>query len=225
MTRLFYRGFLICAVLFFSLASTGAYFTDSVSVSGNSFSTGTWVTPPGPSPSVGVVINELMWMGSVGHTADEWIELRNMTSAPIDLSGWKLSKNTGSETLMLTLPAGANIPADGYYLISNYSSTNVSSALNATPDYVTTSVDLSNSALQIKLYNGAIDPANLIDTAGNGGVPLAGNNGANKESMSRNSTPGDGTQAASWYTDTISNGTIYWDSADGNYGTPGGPNA
>ena len=33
-----------------------------------------------------VVINEVMWMGSSSHTADEWIELRNMTSHDIDFS-------------------------------------------------------------------------------------------------------------------------------------------
>lgn len=208
-------------MLFTTVSYTAAYFSDSAVVNGNTFSTGNWVVPP---PSVPVVINELMWMGSVGHSSDEWIELKNMTANPIDLSGWKLSRNSGIETLMLTLPAGANIPANGYYLISNYSSSNTSSALNVTPDYIITSVDLSNSALQIKLYNGPLAPANLIDTAGNGAVPLAGSNSTNKQSMSRNVTPGDGTQGTNWYTDINSNGLIYWDSVDGNYGTPRNPN-
>lgn len=224
MGKLVNKWFLIAAMFFVGVAYTGAYFSDSVSVSGNTFTAGTWATPPTP-PSQDVVINEVMWMGSVGYTSDEWIELKNITSAPVDLSGWKLSKNTGTEVLMLTLSAGASISANGYYLISNYSSASASSALNITPDYVTTSVDLSNSVLQIKLYNGAIDPVNLVDTAGGGGAPLAGINGANKESMSRNSTPGDGTVSGSWYTDTTSNSATYWDSDNGNYGTPGGPNA
>jgi len=209
----------VFGILLTTSFATNSYYSDQVAVSDNQFSTGDWHIPEAK-----VVINELMWMGSVGHKADEWIELKNLTSSPIDLSGWKLSKNTGTETLMLTLPAGANIPADGYYLISNCSDISASSALNTASDYVTTSVDLSNSALQIKLYNGTIDLANLIDTAGNGGTPLAGGNGANKESMSRNSTPGDGMQTANWYSDTVSNGTTYWDSVDGNYGTPRGPN-
>jgi len=47
-----------------------------------------------------VVINEIMWMGSVGNSNDEWIELRNMTDADINLSGWKID-GAGSEPAQL----------------------------------------------------------------------------------------------------------------------------
>ncbi len=212
----------VFGVIIISGASySSASFFDNETSQGNLFTAASWPVEP---ESARVVVNELMWMGSVGHTADEWIELRNMTSTSVDLSGWTLSKNTGVETIMLTLPAGASIPAGGYYLVSNYSNENASSSLNVAPNYFTASVDLSNSALQIKLYNGIIEPANLIDTAGNGGTPLAGINSTSKKSMSRNPIPNDGTQASNWFTDVSSNGTIYWDVEDNNYGTPGGSN-
>jgi hypothetical protein len=214
-------GTIVFVLLAICSASTASILTSRTTLDDNTFSAGVWSVGPAQGD---VVINEMMWMGSIGHTADEWIELRNTTSAPIDLSGWELSNNTGTETLMLTLPGGAIIPANGYYLIANYSDANTSSALNVAPDYVTTSVDLSNTALQIKLYDGAVGSADIIDTAGNGSIPLGGSNGANKQSMSRNPTSGDGTQAINWYTDATSNTIIYWDSVDGNYGTPGGPN-
>ncbi len=232
MTKKVRALFIALSVIFIGGVFSGAYFSDSVNVSGNSFTVGVWNPTPTPSPSPtaspaagDVVINELMWMGSVGHTADEWIELRNLTSSPVDLSGWTISKNTGAESLMLTLPEGSIINGSGYYLISNYSDTSASSSLNITPDYVTTSVDLSNEVLQIKIYSGEIDPAKLVDTAGNGGLPLAGINSSTvKQSMSRHLTPNDGTQAESWFTDITNNSTTYWDVEDGNYGTPGGPN-
>lgn len=210
--------YLLYSIALIGAGCSAAYFSDNQSSADNSITAGAWVvTPP-------VVINELMWMGSVGHTADEWVELKNMTAAPIDLSGWKLSKNTGTEISMLTLPTGASIEADGYYLISNYAATNTSSALSVIPNYVTTSVDLSNTDLQIKLYAGAIDPLKLIDTAGNGGLPLAGANGTKKQSMSRNLAPGDGILSSNWFTDTVSNSVLFWDTVDGNYGTPGKSN-
>ena len=39
-----------------------------------------------------VVINELMWSGTSKSTADEYIELRNLTDGKVDLSGWSLTR-------------------------------------------------------------------------------------------------------------------------------------
>lgn len=221
--------FVPMSVIFISAIFIGAYFSSSVSSSGNTFSTGSWVTP---IVAGDVVINELMWMGSVegviNHTSDEWIELRNTKNYPIDISGWQLTrKSSGAEGLMLTIPNGKSIAANGFFLISNYVKSSSSSQLNADSDLVDADVNLANSALQIKLYKGDwSNVAGLIDIADDGvGVPLAGVNlTGEKRSMSRNTTSGDGTQATSWHTDTTSNGLIYWKAVNGNYGTPGGSN-
>ena len=149
-----------------------------------------------------VVINELMWMGSSASSADEWIELRNVTDQTVDLSNWTLTKkSSGVEVPMLTIPSGKNILPGGIVVISNYANTNANSALNVVPDVVTTDVALSNSALQIKLY----DPTQkLIDVADDGaGNPLAGAFDSAKKvyaSMERNLVPGDGTLVSSWHT-------------------------
>lgn len=37
-----------------------------------------------------VIINEVAWMGSLAGYADEWIELKNISSDPVDLAGWQL---------------------------------------------------------------------------------------------------------------------------------------
>ncbi len=148
-----------------------------------------------------VVINELLWMGSSASSADEWIELRNTTDQSIDLSNWQLTKkSSGAEVAMLTIPAGKTVAAGGLFVIANYANTNANSTLNVVPDYVTTDVALSNSALQIKLYDSAHA---LIDTADDGvGNPLSGAYDSAKKlyaSMERNPVPGDGTQASNWH--------------------------
>ncbi len=150
-----------------------------------------------------VVINELLWMGSDRSSSDEWIELRNLTTAPIDLTGWQLTKHSGgAEVPMLTFPNGT-IAAQGYFLIANYSETHANSALDITPDLVTSDVALANSALQITLYDAA---GVLIDRADDGsGNPLSGvyDNAAEKYiSMERNRVPGDGQLAQSWHPNT-----------------------
>lgn len=162
-----------------------------------------------------IVINELMWSGSTLSTADEWIELRNNTSNPIDLSGWQITRNTGTERLMLTIPSGT-IPANGYFLIANYGRDN--SRLDVVPDLVTTAVSLSNDNLKITLYDGG---GNLIDTANDGGKPFAGDN-TNKYSMERNSIFGDGRSLDNWHTALTSVG---FDPEATEKGTPGSANS
>ena len=127
---------------------------------------------------------------------------------------------------MLEIPTG-NIPANGYFLISNFSKDN--SRINVDPHLVDSSVALRNRNLQIKLYKGNWqDSSNLIDTADDGqGRPLAGWHGFLFHlSMERDDVPGDGTLASSWHTclDFV-NSRIYWDPGDKfNLGTPGAQN-
>lgn len=170
-----------------------------------------------PIVSGNIVVNELAWAGSSISTADEWIELRNRTNANVDVSGYQITKRSGgNEVLMLTIPNGKWIPANGYFVISNYDAPQ--SAINIIPDYVTTAVDLSNTTLQVKLYNGTWNNGTtLLDTGGNAGAPLAGTN-TPKASMARNSTPGDGTQAANWHTSLVS---INFDPGITDLGSPG----
>lgn len=173
-----------------------------------------------------VVINELMWMGSAASSYDEWIELRNMTSSEINLSNWditKYTKETGepeyTEKIMLTIPAGKTIAANGYFLISNYASNNSNIADGITPDVVDASVSLSNTKLQIKLYDGTWnDGGTLIDTADDGvGDPPKGSNETPKKSMARKDTPGDGTDPDNWFT---ANTRWGWDTGAEEWGTP-----
>jgi len=160
-----------------------------------------------------VVINELMWSGSFVSGQDEWLELRNMTNREIDLSNYQLTGITGEEEkAMITISEEYAIPANGYFLVSNY--TEDSSALAFAPNMVSSSLSLSNSALQIKLYDQA---GLLIDTAGDGEKPLAGDN-TNKCSMERNPVPGDGTSGENWHTARESKG---FDPDSKEKGTPG----
>ncbi len=171
-----------------------------------------------------VVINELMWMGSSASSADEWIELRNLTDQAVDISGWSLTKrSSGADVPMLTIPTGKSILPNGYFLISNYVNTSANSTLNVVPDVVNTDVALSNSALQIKLYN---VNQQLVDMADDGvGNPLAGSYDSAKKmyaSMERNPIPGDGTIAQNWH--TASRGTGFKLNAT-ELGTPGTVNS
>lgn len=151
------------------------------------------------APNNQIVINELMWTGSKISSSDEWIELENLTDQDIDLSGWKIKYPNDNE--MVSISSGT-IPANGYFLIANSDESHQysggESILAVVPDYIDSGVSLSNENLQIKLID---QDDNLIDTAGNGDKPLAGNNDK-KYSMERNDIIADGTLAPSWHTAT-----------------------
>lgn len=172
-----------------------------------------------------IVINELAWAGSSTSTADEWIELRNRTSSPINLEGWDITMDSGpAEAVMVTLPAGAQIPANGYYLISNFD--DATSTLNVVPDYIDASVSLNNSNLQVSLYDGTWgDPGVIrVDVAGDYSAPFAGNNTAASEryTMERNRVVESGDIASSWHTAATSVG---YDALSTERGTPGSLNS
>lgn len=153
-----------------------------------------------------VVFSELMWMGSHASSSDEWMELKNTTDGNIDLVSWQITYlKDGVETLMLKIPQGI-IPAGGYFLISNnaedYQFTDGQSILNVDPDLVDSSVTLSNSNLQLQLYDGQWNDDRLpIDIVGDGGTPLKGDN-ANKISMERIFPCGEGNLPESWQNST-----------------------
>jgi len=48
--------------------------------------------------------------------SDDWFEIYNPTSQPVDLSGWKLS-DTPVTPALFTIPSGWSIPANGYLLV------------------------------------------------------------------------------------------------------------
>lgn len=198
-------------------------------------------TDPLSDPNINpgdVVINELMWMGTSGSTADEYLELRNMTDRIIDISGWQLTKLvSGTEGLMLTIPTGKEIPKHGYFLIANFNKS--ASRINIESNLIDNDLVLVNNNLQIKLYDGnwtgyhpfpLPSSTQLIDTVDNGeGAPAAGQYDAGSNiyySMERDDTPGVGTRADVWHTiyDDSAVMHAYWDSGSLEKGTPGAPN-
>ena len=64
-----------------------------------------------------VVISEFRVRGPNG-AADEFVELYNLTNAPINIGGWKIngSNNAAGVSTRLTITANTMIPAHGHFL-------------------------------------------------------------------------------------------------------------
>ena len=151
-----------------------------------------------------VIINELMWMGSATSTADEWVELKNNTASGVDLDGCRLIKKNGDTIADLE---GYSIDTDGYLVVSRKS--REESNIDTVTQDILSYLALSNTELKIELYCGSV----LIDTAGDGSVPLAGDNGDQKKSMQK---CGD-----DWEDALVGGEVNNWDANTTDFGTPG----
>ena len=119
-----------------------------------------------------VVISEVLWAGSSLSTADEWLELVNISEETVSLAGWTITKRAsdGSDTTMISFPEDTQIQAGQYFLISNYDSE--SSTLTVSPDLISTAVSLANSKLYLQLLDAE---GEVIDAVDDGtGAPFAG---------------------------------------------------
>ncbi|WP_375770547.1 lamin tail domain-containing protein [Archangium gephyra] len=130
-----------------------------------------------------VVISEISGRGpSTGSTSpnvqqDEFVELYNPSSEPVDLSGWKLQYKSAGGTSFGTsntyaIPEGKSIPAYGYFLIAhgNFRGT-------VTPD-ATHAIDMSGSAGAVRIgkpeVGASLDDPNAVDTLGYGTTAVGG---------------------------------------------------
>lgn len=184
-----------------------------------------------PKPG-SIVINEIMWMGSNDDTFDEWIELRNMTPAPFDLSGFQITNagNAGASFILDDPKHTVNniiLAPYGYFLISEFDETK--SAVDVKPDIVgNNTMMLSNPGATPITYQLKDKDLKVIDTAvvtGNVGYDGQGQYGKPDKSMERNAKPDVGTNDKNWH-------TAYWhENWDGdpyqtkNWGTPRAPNS
>lgn len=108
-----------------------------------------------------VAINEIAWMGTTVSTANEWIELRNTTGAPIDLAGWSLNAVDGTPAIALA----GTIPAGGFFLLERTSDDTIP---GLAADLIYTGA-LENGGEILELRDGAGLPIDSVDgwSAGN----------------------------------------------------------
>ncbi|MDP4009273.1 MAG: helix-hairpin-helix domain-containing protein, partial [bacterium] len=155
-----------------------------------------------------VVINEITWMGTNVSTADEWIELYNPGSTPVDLSGWKLEAEDGTPSINLQ----GTISAGGFFLLER---TNNETVSDITADLVYTGA-LEDAGENLRLYN---SEGALTDWVNASSGWFAGKK-EGRISMERIDAEKSGSDPANWHSNIIvvRNG----EDADGNpiNGTP-----
>src|SRR5436190_18219066 len=61
----------------------------------------------------GVVVNEIMYHPPSTNLSEQWFELFNTATNPVDLSGWKTSKG-----VEFAFPTNTILPGDGYLVVA-----------------------------------------------------------------------------------------------------------
>jgi hypothetical protein len=78
--------------------------------------------PPPPPPAEGLLISEVYYDVDAEHgaeSANEWVEIHNLGDAPADVSDFTLADGASSDVL----PEGTMIPAGGYLIVTNSTTT------------------------------------------------------------------------------------------------------
>ena len=128
-----------------------------------------------------VLIGEVQWSGSSRSTADEWLELWNVSDVPVPLAGWSL---VGASENPIYFSSSHILYPQQTLLVANYSATTTDKTLltNQVIAVATSSLSLSNDHLLIELR----DASGLLrDSAGTGVKPPAGATSPTNTSMIR----------------------------------------
>ena len=161
-----------------------------------------------------VVISEVAWMGTVASANDEWIELMNTTSSPVNLAGWTLRATDGTPSIALT----GTINPYSYYLLERTADTTVS---NITANQIYTGA-LGNAGEDLELLGTSGRVVDALGAFAVGAWP-AGDN-TTKATMERIDPAVSGNVLTNWKNnDGI---TVYGRDAANNLikGTPKKPN-
>ena len=127
------------------------------------------------APPDGVVISEFRVRGPVGGN-DEFVELRNTSAAPVEISGWRLEGcqqgSPGTPSTRATVGADVFLPAGGSYLFANNASSGYSGDVTADQTYGTGITDfLSGNFAGVRIVD-ASSPNRLVrDGAGSPNSP------------------------------------------------------
>lgn len=138
-----------------------------------------------------VIINEVAWMGSGANANDEWIELKNISAAAVDLMGFRLLDQ--SEQIRVVFDAGDAIPAGGFALLERSSD---AAAPNAPADKIFAGA-LGNVSEGLRLFNNQCE--SLDEVIAHPDWPAGDND--TKRTMERD------TAGFGWHTSSVIGGT------------------
>lgn len=158
-----------------------------------------------------IVVNEMMPDPFGSDSNQEWVELHNPTSQPVDINGWQI-RDCGTQAFTLTGP-NMVIPPGGYFVVGMDNNPTTNGGIPVDLAYGQ-GFYLPNTVGAVLLYDGSAFDANLVDqTRYSSFEPW--DSFYSGSSIERRSPTNDGTQPTSWEAGSSSFGV------GDNEGTPG----
>jgi hypothetical protein len=74
-----------------------------------------------------IIFNEIAWMGTEISSNDEWIEIKNISGAEVDLAGWQILDKDGQ--IQIIFSSGEQFSANGFYLLERTDDNSVPNVL------------------------------------------------------------------------------------------------
>ena len=143
-------------------------------------------------PTAGpVMFSEIAWMGSPAGTNHEWVELANVSSNTVDVSGWQAYDR--GRKLLLAMPGGTTLTPKGFLMLVREGATVDAHGTPIVPYRGT----LNNSDEELTLFDAACA---LVDFVSAGPAWPAGDN-TTKRTMERSRA------TLAWHTSAMSGGT------------------
>lgn len=120
MRQILFLALLLSSILTaVTIQFTKSLFTSSANNTNNSFTAAAVFPTPTTTPANHIVINEVSLLGT---SPEEWVELFNPTNSPIDINGWSISDNSGSD-IISNISNTTQIPSNSYAVILTQNST------------------------------------------------------------------------------------------------------
>ncbi|HEY5220920.1 MAG TPA: lamin tail domain-containing protein [Candidatus Paceibacterota bacterium] len=136
-----------------------------------------------------LIFNEIAWMGSPTSSTAEWMEIKNISTGTIDLSGWELLNASGK--IKISFSVGDVITSGGFQILSRGSAP---ASASATQIY---SGDLVNTGDMLAIMDPQCDVSDYLDASH--GWP--GGNNTTKQTLERDA------DGIGWHTSALPGGT------------------
>lgn len=163
------------------------------------------VSAPASSTTRGIILNEIAWMGSPSSSTAEWMEIKNISSAPVALAGWELLDISGK--IKISFGANDGTLAPGGLLVLARGSSTPSATVTVGKTY---SGDLPNTGDVLALMDPQCNVSDYLDASAGWS---AGNN-TTKATLER------AADGVGWQTSTLPGGTP---GAENSMGVPATP--
>ncbi len=114
--------------------------------------------------SSGVLIGEFRAHGS-GGASDEYIELANTTTSPLNISGWSVKYLSGGSLVTANIPTNTTLPAMGHYLFMGSGYNTTLSGVSGSDQSLSSAMDDATGIMLLNAGSTVVDAVSFVGSS------------------------------------------------------------